>query len=77
MTSSYLTFDTRYDLTIHCIQRLSTVHALVPILGLYYDENRSYTFFNDRGLIAGRLNKHHSNVKVKLSMKHVISLFSK
>ena len=44
MTSSYLTFDPKYDLTIHCIQRLSTVHALVPILGLYYDENRSYTF---------------------------------
>ena len=42
MTSSYLTFDLRYDLDT---QNLNTGHASVKISGLCYEGNRNYTFF--------------------------------
>ena len=45
MTSSSLTFDLNNNL----IQSLSTSHAHVQILGPYYEVNRGYANFNDRG----------------------------
>ena len=49
MTSSFFTFDFRYDFDIQCIHSLGTGHAHVQISGLYYVVNRSYAFFSDRG----------------------------
>ena len=49
MTPSCLTFALRYDLDITRIQIPSTGHAHVQISGLYYEVNRRYAVFSDRG----------------------------
>ena len=51
MTSIYLTYNFRYDQNTisQRVQSLNTGHIHVLISCLYYEENRSHTFFNDRG----------------------------
>ena len=56
MTSStYLSFDMRYDLNIQCVQSLNTGHG--QISGLYYEGNRSCTF----SMVEGQLHEDQIN----------------
>ena len=64
MTSSFFTFDLRYDLDIQCIHSLGTGHAHVQISGLYYVVNRSYAFSVTEGKFDGISNKRPPNVAV-------------
>ena len=58
MTSFCFTFDLRYELNIHGIQSLSTGDAHVQISDVYYEVNKSYTFW----MIESKLQEYQINV---------------
>ena len=66
MTSSFFTFDVRYDINIQPIQSLGTGKGPCPnARSLLWRKHNLYVVFNEIGLIVGISNKRHPILQVK------------